>query len=207
MIWLWANAIAAAPVPEVAPTVPDAAEYDRLAQELESLAVKNAWAGVERTFLELLATGVAPSAADWLRGAESARAVGNVGEMYRRVREARKLEPDNRMIVEWLYDIDHRFGTVSLSCEPGSLIQLRCDQMPFDPEAQRAIRYAQQQIRETCVFDGRLPEGTYKFYLSTFTVKPQVQTFSLALGGLEIPKAIRKHLKKEWEAAEAELVP
>lgn len=206
MLWVWATAMAANPEPTPAPVAPDLAEYERLTQELESLASKNAWTGVERTFQELVATGVAPSTADWLRGAEAARAVGDIGTVYQRVREARKLEPDNRMIVEWLYDMDQRFGHVVLACDPGSLLQLRVEALPFDPEAQRAIRFAQEQIRDACWFDGRLPEGTYKFYEKEIHVVPQVQTVRLDLRGLEIPKTIRKYLKAEWEktlAAEA----
>jgi hypothetical protein len=206
MIWLWATALAANPEPVPASPVPNVAEYERLTQELEVLASKNAWSGVERTFQELLATGVPPSAADWLRGAESARVVGDIGTVYLRVREARKVEPDNRMIVEWLYAMDQQFGQVVLACDLGSLIQLRCDAMPFDPEAQRAIRFAQQQIRDTCWFDGRLPEGNYRFYEKEIQVVPQVQTVRLDLRGLEIPRPIRKYLKEEWDktlAAEA----
>lgn len=199
----WADNPATVPLPAPAP---DLAEYQRLAQEVESLATKNAWAGVERAFRQLLETHGPMTAADWLRGAEAARSVGDIGTTYARVREARKLQPDDREIVEWLYQIDHAYGTVDLACDPGSLIQLRLDTLPFDPEAQRAIRFAQQRIREDCSFQGRLPAGQYRFYNNDVNVSPLVQTIKIDLQGVSLSRSVKKYLKEEWEktlAAEA----
>lgn len=205
MFWIWATALAASPEPAAPPSTPDVAEYERLSQELEALANRSAWAGVERTFQALLATGVTPNATDWLRGAEAARSIGDIGTTYQRVREARKASPDDRLIVEWLYEMDHHFASVFLACDEGSLIQLRVEVMPFDPEAQRAVRFAQAQIRERCYFDGRLPEGSYRFYNKDIEVVPQVQTTRLDLRGVELSRGVKKFLKAEWEKTALEL--
>ncbi len=206
----WASALAqAAPVAgprpvsaevaEIAPPEPDRAEYHRLSHELEALVARNAWAGVERTFQELLATGMSPSYGDWMRGAESARLRGDIQEVYVRLLAARDLADDDRTAVEWLWELDRAYGKVSLACDPGSNLVLTSDVAPFDPDRARAIEFAQARIREDCLFAGRLPEGTYRFYTHTIEVRPKVQSIYVDLRGTEIPRSERRHLKRAHE--------
>ena len=53
----------ASETPDDAPTAvaPKSAEYMRLSQELHKLCALNAWQGVERVFLDLEATEIAPT--------------------------------------------------------------------------------------------------------------------------------------------------
>ena len=53
-------------------------EHNRLSVELQTLAQRGAWAGVERTFLRLVSTGIEPDFDDWVVGAASARARGDM---------------------------------------------------------------------------------------------------------------------------------
>lgn len=183
----------------VAPPEPDRAEYHRLSLELEALVARNAWAGVERTFQELLATGVTPSYGDWMRGAESARLEGDVQEVYARLLAAKDRSEENRTAVEWLWELDKAYGSVFLACDPGSNLVLASDVVPFDPGARRAIEYAQAQVRDRCLFQGRLPEGTYRFYTHTVDVRPKVQSVYVDLRGTEIPRSERRDLKRAHE--------
>lgn len=205
VLWWWLTAAARggdASVVEVKPIVPDPAEYTRLSQELEVLTSKNAWAGVERTFHELLTTGVEPSSLDWYRGAQSARAMGDTGEARARLERAKgQGDGDERSIVELLWDIDTRYGRVFLACDPGSYITLRAEAMPFDPDLRRSIEFAQGRIRETCSFDGMLPAGRYSFFEQTVEVVPKVMDTRIDLRGVEIDRKTRKTLRNRWRAS------
>jgi hypothetical protein len=205
-MWLWCLLCLPAlggEAPEVAAAVvPDAAEYNRLSQELEALTSKNAWAGVERTFQELLATGVSPSTLDWYRGAQSARIIGDTGEARARLEHAKgQGAGDERSIIELMWDIDQRYGRVFLACDPGSYITLQIEVMPFDPDLRRSIEFAQGRVREVCLFEGMLPAGRYTFFERPVDVMPKVMDAHVDLRGVAIDRKKRKALRKEWVAA------
>ncbi|MCB9685220.1 MAG: hypothetical protein H6738_06635 [Alphaproteobacteria bacterium] len=197
LCWWVAGALAGPAAPVVEPE-PDPAEYRRLSVELEALAARNAWAGVERTFQELLATGVEPSYGDWMRGAESARLSGDIQEVYLRLMSAKDRSDDNRTAVDWLWDLDHRYGTVFLACDAGSNIVLEAEQIPFDPDQARAIAFAQERVRTSCLYQGRLPGGVYHFYTHTIEVEPLLQSTYVDLRGTSIPRSRRRELKRAW---------
>jgi hypothetical protein len=204
-MWWWV-ALAAhggdAAQADLAPVVSDPAEYTRLTQELEALTSKNAWAGVERTFQELLATGVSPSHLDWYRGAQSARIIGDTGEARARLEHAKGLGAgDERAIIELMWDIDLRYGRVFLACDPGSYITLQSEAMPFDPDLRRSIEFAQGRVREECRFEGLLPAGVYTFYEERVEVRPKVMDVRLDLRGVDIERKKKKALRKQWLAS------
>lgn len=178
---------------------PDTAEYNRLTQELERLSARNAWVGVERTFRELVATGVPPSYDDWYRGAQSARALGDIAGAYERAKNAARIQGEHA-IVDWLASIDAQFGKAFLACDEGSHITLRTDALPFDPDQRRAIEFAQAEIRERCLFEGRLPAGTYDFFGQELEVMPRVQEVRVDLRGVEIDRKTKKALRKQWSS-------
>lgn len=181
--------------------VADVAEYQRLTQEIERLARRNAWPGVERLFDDLVATGVAPSFDDWVRGAYGARAVGNVAAERQRLLHAKALREDPE-VFNWLYEIDSSYGDVKLTCDADSHILLEREVMPFDPLQRRAVEYAQAQIASECAFEGLLPFGTYRFFRTEIEVGP-VQSEQRDLRGLELDRKTRKELEKAWKAAAA----
>ena len=197
-------ALAFAQDPAVAPPV-DAlsaarAEYQRLAQEIEKLASRNAWAGVERTYLALVATGVAPSYADHLAGAHAARAVGDVASARQRLLAANLLQED-RTIQDWLWEIDSRYNKVFLACDPGKR-SLQPDEMPFDPNMQLAVTFAQAKIDAQGIFDGYLPQGRYTFGDSAVVVEPRVQSVQMdfrTAGGI---RAMERQKRKEEKKGE-----
>ena len=170
------------------PQLPDRAEYIRLSQELQKLALRNAWSGVERTFLKMEATGSPFLFEDLVSGAHSARAMGNVKAVRDRLQEASRLK-EARDVLEWMWEIDTAYGSVFLACEVSKKNQpeLVAKAMPFDPNQARAIEFAIQQVADTCLFDGMLPGGAYTFGPLEFEVQPRVETIRLDLRNPDLP--------------------
>ncbi len=167
------------------PSTPDVAEYNRISQEIEKLATRNAWAGVERLWLELASTGVEPSFDDCVSGAHSARAIGDVHASRARLDRAHRIR-EEREIVDWMSEIDENYGSVELLCDLGRKpAELRIEAMPFMPQHRIAIEFAQKQVVEHCDFDGLLPRGDYEFVegggdrVATVSVKPRVSTMKV----------------------------
>jgi hypothetical protein len=179
----------------------DQGEYVRLSAEIGSLASKNAWVGVERTFQRLLATGVPPAFEDWVWGAQAARASGDIATARERFRAAAAIRED-RSVVDTLWDIDSRFGSVVLYCDPGSFIELVPEQVPFDPDLMRATEFARARVHESCAFDGLLPAGRYRLLHSELVVVPR-SDLRVDLRGIRIDRRTRKQLKESWMATEA----
>ncbi len=185
------------------------AEAVRLSQEIEKLAQRNAWAGVERMFKALEATGVEPSFDTWVAGAHSARASGDVSSARNRLASALTQQED-RQVVDWLSDIDVHFGRVSLACDPTLDASLDIEALPFHPEQRRSIEFAASVLGATCLFDGLLPGGHYSLvwgsYRASFEVKPQVSSVRLDLRGMD-PRLAKKKGKQKRREAAPEAVP
>jgi hypothetical protein len=174
------------------------AEYYRLTQEMEKLAQRNAWSGVERAYERILETGVTPSFEDHLFGAHAARALGDATNARVRLVAANGLR-EEREVIDWLYTIDNNYGRVFLAADPGTM-ELVPEIMPFDPHMAKAIEYAQTQIVETGMFEGLLPKGSYTFGAEKIEVAPRVGTVRIDVRtdeGLEAQRKLEK--KKERE--------
>jgi hypothetical protein len=175
------------------------AEAVRLGQEIEKLAQRNAWAGVERMFDALVATGVPPTFEDYVAGAHAARASGEVGAMRERLQAAHGLRED-RQIIDWLADVDAKFGRVTLACDPVLDAALEVESMPFQPELRRAVEFASGILAETCAFDGLLPAGEYWLawgnYRAAFKVMPRVASVRLDLRGMD-PRLARRRKQSD----------
>jgi hypothetical protein len=172
-------------------------EYNRLSEELETLVSKNAWVGVERTFQQLVATGVPLSFDDWVRGAEAAKAVGDTAATRQRLMSANLLREDRR-VLEWLWDLDQQYAPVRLFCDAGSYFELQSGVLAFDPDVRRAIEHAQARIHDTCYFEGMLPAGTYTLHDASFEVIPGRPALTLDLRGLPVDRETRRKLKEQW---------
>lgn len=150
------------------------AEYVRLSQDLEKLASRNAWAGVERMYQAILETGIAPGFDDLVAAAYAARAVGNVTAVRDRLLAANELQED-RAVLDWLWDLDSNYGYAFIAGDVGE-VTLTVDKMPFNPDQVAAIQYAQQQIETTGLYEGYLPSATYGFSGLEVRVQPRVST-------------------------------
>lgn len=170
------------------------AEYLRLHQELERLLERSAWTGVERTYQKLELLGERLSYEDYLAGAHSARAVGDITSMRARLIEANKLRTE-REVIEWLADFDEHHAFVDLQGDRGR-VSLERGALPFDPHQVAAIQFAMEVVDETGTFQGYLPEGPYTFGGIEMNVMPQVMASTIDLRTEEGMERERKRKRK-----------
>lgn len=154
----------------VAPLSPAAAEAEclRLREELQALARKNAWSGVERTYLSMLALGAAPlRGADHHAGAQAAAARGDLDLATQRLRMALATGEEVPGAREWLADLARRFGRIRLE---GATLEAAAP--PFAPDERDAVAHAAHSLQATGFFDGMLPAGRYLVDGEPVTVRP-----------------------------------
>ncbi|MBA2320910.1 MAG: hypothetical protein H0V89_07135 [Deltaproteobacteria bacterium] len=175
--------------------VPDRAEYQRLSEEMEKLVAKNAWMGVEKAYVQLVATGVSPSFADHVSGAHAARALGDVLATRNRLIAA-NTQREDRAVLDWLYEIDSNYNRVFLACDP-STRSIDPAAMPFDPNQKRSVELAQVAISDAGLFDGYLPAGEYQFGDMKIKVEPRVQSVSIDVRTEEWMRELERREKKE----------
>jgi len=173
----------------------DAAEVARLTARMNTLAQKNAWSGVERTYDDLVQAGAHVDRPTLLLAAEAARHRGDVLSRMARLVEARYRQDDPK-VAGAIDDLSSTFGRVQLS-GPGAL---EAGQTPFRPDAQQAVVFAQQELAREQRFDGYLPGGSYTFAGKAFQVTPGEPTVvvstlpkeqglaDLSLDGVSIPR-------------------
>lgn len=149
------------------------AEHARLSDELERLAQRKAWAGVDRVFKKMEAMELTPSLDDYMRGAVAARELGRVLELRSRLKAAAKAH-QSKEIVEWLWKIDNTYGRVELLTTPTRPSTLEADTMPFDPDQRKSVEAAIQSVADDGIFQGMLPEGAFTFAGQQFKVEPGI---------------------------------
>ncbi|MCB9762913.1 MAG: hypothetical protein H6739_24140 [Alphaproteobacteria bacterium] len=169
-------ALAEPPLEPDAPAGPDPtairqAEYIRLSDELARYFQRQTWAGAQRTFGELEALGVPLDFEDYLAGAHAARQLGEMNQVYDRLTQAARLQPD-REVVDWLWSIDQSYGQVALRTEPARGNSLDVSAMPFAPDQRSCVETARGRVAETGAYVGLLPAGEYVFGEQAFTVAP-----------------------------------
>ncbi len=163
------------------------AEYYRLHDECQKLARRQVWAGVERLYLEMEATGAVLDYDDYLAGAMAARDAGDVLLAYERLTEAAKLN-GTREVIDWLWSIDTAYGRVELRTEPLGSAELSVAAMPMLPDQRAAVEAAQRQLKESGTYTGMLPAGTYTFAGQEFTVTPGPKEVMILVRPAEDPK-------------------
>ncbi|MCC6966854.1 MAG: DUF4157 domain-containing protein [Nitrospira sp.] len=171
------------------------AEVQRLAQELNQLAAKNAWAGVDRTYrqLETLGDGVFALATDpaalHFFGAQAARNLGDIRRYKSLVQRAKTAllaagrpadDAQLQTLEAELTAIDQAYGAVSIAprskrsadAKKGETVgpELVPAAMPFAGDQRESVERARTQILETGSFSGLLPAGAYTLGAESFTV-------------------------------------
>jgi len=137
-----------------------AAEHERLSGDMEQLAARQAWSGLEQKFVELEALGVEPSYQDLVNGAYAARAMGDASAVYDRLRRAAALRP-RQAVTGWMASIDTSYGRVVLTTAPPRPVVLVPAVVPFAPDRRAAVDFAVARLGEVGRFEGLLPAGTY----------------------------------------------
>lgn len=150
-----------------------AAEHTRLSGEIEQLAERQVWTGVEKKFVELEKLGVDLTYDDWMHGAYASRALGDMSSAYTRLKKAAKID-STKEVIDWLYAIDMNYSSVELLAIPPRNVELTVDELPFDPDQRVAVEKAQAMVKEKGTYQGLLPRGGYVFAGQPFTVQPGV---------------------------------
>ncbi|MCA9489675.1 MAG: efflux RND transporter permease subunit [Myxococcales bacterium] len=141
------------------------AEMDRLGEEMRILVEKNAWAGVERTYLKMLALQGRGLVLGWEQhrlGALAAQSRGDVLETWKRLRAAEAAGSHKETLV-WLATLEATHGRVVIELSPLVFGDVPIEVLdPFsDPGAARVVKAAQESLSEHRFFDGLLPLGRY----------------------------------------------
>ncbi len=162
------------------------AEYLRLRERMTTLAQKNQWTGVERTYLEMVDKKLEMTHEDHLLAADAARTMGDVGAQQRRYERALASWP-NIEITQKLAEIQRKYGQVILMGKAGST-ELVPDQRPFQPDLAAAIDFAADKVQAEGRYEGVLPFGGYKLNTEPFVVELLQPPLTVkAKGAVELP--------------------
>lgn len=162
-------------------------EHVRLSEEMGRLAGRTAWRGVDRAYraIELLERkGLVLSYENHYQGAQAARELGSINNVYRRLLRAGSIEK-TQDVENWLADINANYGLVELVVPDRfkSEIVLSVAQMPLFPDQRTTIGQAQTQLADVrASYNGLLPIGGYTFVDKTFTVVAGGETIRIELG-------------------------
>jgi hypothetical protein len=139
----------------------------QLRGKMYQLSEVNDWEGVEAVFIELEALAgkrrnkVSLDYQDYWLGAQSARAAGDLNEVYRRLYAAKNLDPTAE-VTEWLTDLNQRYGKVEFGTRDGLWYKsLEPANMPSAPDQKAAIEAAQSFVEDHGRYQGLLPFGEY----------------------------------------------
>ncbi|MCO4745594.1 MAG: hypothetical protein KC912_12450 [Proteobacteria bacterium] len=159
----------------------DQAEAYRLEQEIKRLADRNAWAGVERAYEDLVNLDAQVSVEIHNVGAQSARFLGKTFEVYQRLERAQAIEPTETTTAD-LAGFDQQYGRVRIKGDARRRPELTREAMPFLPDQRKSIEWAQRVVTETGSFEGMLPLGDYAIAGKAFTVEagPEWQDVSVS---------------------------
>ncbi len=152
------------------------AEHVRLSEEMNKHAGRSRWQGVERAYITmqpLVKKGVVLSYRDHYQGAQSARELGNINQVYERLQRAAKQKMTDD-VKNWLQDVRNNYGQVELVI-PRSWkgdVALSIAAMPLFPDQRSTIGLAQSRVEGRKSYMGLLPVGDYTFADQTFTVVP-----------------------------------
>jgi hypothetical protein len=142
------------------------AEGVRLSQELQSLAARNHWDGVEHTYQKAVDVGAALTFEDHMAGVQAAFSRGDIGAARARLFAANEVRAGQPEVIEGLWDIDTNYARVVLLADLGA--RLEPAEMPFNQHHVRAIGAARAQLDHSGTFEGYLPEGEYTLGLTLF---------------------------------------
>ncbi len=174
------------------------AERYRLQAEMDRLARRNVWQGVERTYGELIALGVPLTTNDHLLGAQASQSRGEMlqamerfksavaaGEAVEASEDAAGGEPTTDGAAQEAADtplaeakrtlevFTSRYGKVDITVDKSRIAMLvRTDGMPFSAQERESIVYAREHVVKGKAFKGLLPIGNYMIDGEKFEVSP-----------------------------------
>lgn len=185
----------------------DEAERDQIIEEMNVLAARQQWKGVEQQYARLEALerrGVEPGADAHMLGVEAARTAGDTDAVVHRL--GRAIQSGHPTAGEQRRDVLARYGRVrlELGARPPGDWKLEQVPAPFAPDARAAIERADAILHDRKRFEGFLPAGTYRIGERSFQVDagPSETLIAMAGSGAAAKKAAKKKAPKD-EAAPA----
>ncbi len=152
------------------------AEMERYVEDMNALAERQTWPGVERNYEKILELeGVAIPREVHLTAAASARALGDMGAVLDRLKRAQALKHDDD-VGAWINDIQENYAPVELRSVPPRKLELAPELMPFEPDKRQAVELAAGRLAEDGEFIGLLPTGKYTLQGQEFEVIAGVTT-------------------------------
>ncbi|MCO4745418.1 MAG: hypothetical protein KC912_11565 [Proteobacteria bacterium] len=146
------------------------ATYRQMGWEMHQLAKRDAWTGVERSYVRMVELGLDLSHEDHVLGATSASGMGNAAETLARLKRAHAAG-ESRAVIEWMYRLDTKYGAVKIIDERKRPATLESSETHFMPDANKAVQFAIAEV-EDGVFEGLLPAGTYRYGRDEIVVSP-----------------------------------
>ena len=156
------------------------AERRRLSEEMKKLAKRSQWVGVDMKYRQLLKLKkVSPRFRDHYLGAQAASNIGNTGASYRRAKKGYAIGKDKENNKEKAEELASMFRAIEETYAPIRIevsksykenSDLNIKELPFMPEEQDSVKYAQKAIKENKRFRGLLPFGEYTIGDKEFTI-------------------------------------
>lgn len=145
-------------------------ELDRLVDEMIQQTERQAWVSVERTYGKIMdLEGVEVPRDVHVTGAHAARSNGDMAEVVARLERAQALERGDEEQT-WLRSIQEAYSNVELRTVPARSVELEAAEMPFEPDARKAVERAVAALDSDGEFVGMLPVGTYTLAGKEFQV-------------------------------------
>ena len=152
------------------------AELTRLVDDLDSLAERQIWSGVERRYEQILALDDVQIPMEvHLQAAQAAQASGDMGKVLDRLNRAQSLS-ETEDITNWIREIEENYGQVELSVAGARSAALSIREMPFAPDQRQQVELAIAAMEADGFFLGMLPSGWYDLEGKAFEVNPGVST-------------------------------
>lgn len=149
------------------------AEMARILEDMKQFRENANWAVVEKRYQQLSEFSKAePTVEMHLLGAEAASNIGNVASVKERLGFALAIEESDKTR-QWYDSITSTYGPVTIKVPKKfeTVPELTIAMMPFFPDQQLALAFAQQAIQENRKFQGYIPFGDYTIAGSTFKVE------------------------------------
>ena len=143
------------------------AEYFRLQSEMISLADRNAWTGVEKAFRACATLQPKLTFEDYLLGAFSAQATGDIHQTRERLWSAHQIKED-KTVIDWLWNIDTQYVQIRIRTNRDETLTYTGHD--FYPQMPKLLKKAQETLNLTSQFQGYLLPGTYQVGNRTFDV-------------------------------------
>ena len=172
-------------------------EYKRLSIEMERYAARQRWEKAEMRFDAMQELQVEIAFEHWVLAAEICQEMGKISHTRQYLRKALDIEVVDK-ILEWKNHIEGDYGYVVLKAESGGTFVFEAKFAEIDPVKLKAIDLASETLKDTRLFEGMIPNGTYVFVDEEFLVEPGVEIVR-KLSPRQREKGLKKALITEPE--------